>query len=188
MRRCGEAAARSIPFFFFRAARGRGFDRVRRAGRFMRQSVHITSWGGRLAVALYALAAVVCVLLGYAAAVRRSAPVVETVTTGGARAVAPAPTPVIYAPQLPERDAEVEQAGDRIAEVEVYLKKRQSAAALAALTRARHATARALEARQRRASRDDELASALKVLDPIQLAIGHGMFDDAQHAPLALGR
>src|SRR5438270_5883557 len=153
----------------------------------MRQSVHITSWGGRLAVALYALAAVACVLLVYAAAVRRSAPVVETVTTG-ARAVAPAPPSVIYTPQLPQRDAEVEQAGDRIAEVEVYLKKRQSANALDALTRARHATARALEARQRRASRDDELASALKVLDPIQLAIGHGMFDDAQHAPLALGR
>src|SRR5205085_4255224 len=186
MRRCGEAAARSIPFFFFRAARGRGFDRVRRAGRFMRQSVHITSWGGRLAVALYALAAVVCVLLVYAAAVRRSAPVVETVTTGGARAVAPAPTPVIYAPQLPERDAEVEQAGDRIAEVEVYLKKRQSAAALAALTRARHATARALEARQRKGSRGDELASALKGLDAVQRAIERGAFDDAHRQLVAL--
>src|SRR2546423_14511455 len=92
----------------------------------MRQSVHITSWGGRLAVALYTLAAAACVLFVYTATMRRSAPVVETVTTG-ARAVAPAPTPVIYAPQLPERDAEVEQAGDRIAEVEVYLKKRQSA-------------------------------------------------------------
>ena len=154
----------------------------------MRQSVHITSWGGRLAVALYALAAVVCVLLVYAAAVRRSAPVVETVTTGGARAVAPAPTPVIYAPQLPERDAEVEQAGDRIAEVEVYLKKRQSAAALAALTRARHATARALEARQRKGSRGDELASALKGLDAVQRAIERGAFDDAHRQLVALDK
>src|SRR5256714_3461749 len=105
----------------------------------MRQSVHSTSWGGRLAVALYALAAVACVLLVYAAAVRRSAPVVETVTTGGARAVAPAPPSVIYTPQLPERDAEVEQAGDRIAEDAGYLKKRQSANALGALTPSRHA-------------------------------------------------
>src|SRR5205085_2244892 len=184
MRRCGEAAARSIPFFFFRAARGRGFDRVRRAGRFMRQSFHTTSWGGRLAVALYALAAAACVLLVYAAAVRRSAPVVETVTTGGGRIVAP--TPVIYAPQLPPRDAEVEQAGDRIAEVEVYLKKRQSAAALAALTRARHATARALEARQRRGSRGDELASALKGLDAVQRAIERGAVDDAHRQLVAL--
>src|SRR5436305_8897002 len=185
MRRCGEAAARSIPFFFFRAARGRGFDRVRRAGRFMRQSVHITAWGGRLAVALSALAAIACVLLVYAAAVRRSAPVVETVTTG-ARAVAPAPPSVIYTPQLPQRDAEVEQAGDRIAEVEVYLKKRQSANALAALTRARHATARALEARQRKGSRGDELASALKGLDAVQRAIERGAFDDAHRQLVAL--
>ena len=153
----------------------------------MRQSVHITSWGGRLAVALYTLAAAACVLLVYAAAVRRSAPVVETVTTG-ARAVAPAPTPVIYAPQLPERDAEVEQAGDRIAEVEVYLKKRQSAAALAALTRARHATARALEVRQRRGSRGDELASALKGLDAVQRAIERGAFDDAHRQLVVLDK
>ena len=153
----------------------------------MRQSVHITSRGGRLAVALYALAAAACALLVYAAAVRRSAPVVETVTTG-ARAVAPAPPSVIYTPQLPQRDAEVEQAGDRIAEVAVYLKKRQSANALAALTRARRATARALEARQRRGSRDDELASALKGLDAVQRAIERGAFDDAHRQLVALDK
>src|ERR671929_2036148 len=84
------------------------------------------------------------------ARVRRPAHVVETVTTGAREATAvPAQTPVYFAPQLPARDAELEQAGDRIAEAEVYLKKRQGPAALAALARARRAAARALESRQR---------------------------------------
>src|ERR687883_492309 len=90
----------------------------------------------------YGLAAAGCALLVWAAAsTRPSAPVVETVATGGRPATAAATPFYVTQPQLPPRDAEVEQAGDRIAEVEVYLKKRQSAAALAALARARRATA-----------------------------------------------
>src|ERR1044071_10300876 len=98
----------------------------------------------------YALLAVACALLVYAAVrARREAPVVETVTTAARMpAAVPTPSPVYFNPQLPQRDAEVELAGDRIAEVEVYLKKRQSANALAALTRARRATAPAPEAGQ----------------------------------------
>jgi len=143
---------------------------------------------GRSAV-WYALLAVGCGLLVWAAAsTRRSPPVVETVTTG-VRPAPPAATPFYVAqPALPPRDAEVEQAGDRIAEVEVYLKKRQSAAALAALTRARHATAHALEARRRKGSPGDELAVTLNELDSVQRAIERGQYDDAHRQLVALDK
>ena len=122
--------------------------------------------------------------------VRRPAPVVETVTTGARAAQASAaPAPVYFAPQLPARDAELEQAGDRIAEVEVYLKKRQRDAALAALGRARRATARALEARQqRKGSRHDALAAALRELDAAERAIERGAYDDAHRRLAALDK
>jgi hypothetical protein len=143
---------------------------------------------GRSAV-WYVLLAAGCGLLVWAAATTRSsAPYVETVTTG-AHTATPAATPFYVAqPALPPRDAEVEQAGDRIAEVEVYLKKRQSAAALAALTRARHATAHALEARRRKGSPGDELAATLKELDSVQRAIERGQFDDAHRQLVALDK
>jgi hypothetical protein len=119
----------------------------------------------------------------------RPMPRVATVTTAARPAAAlPTPSPVYFTPQLPQRDAEVELAGDRIAEVEVYLKKRQSAAALAALTRARHATARALEARRQKGSRGDELAATLKGLDSVQRAIERGQFDDAHRQLVALDK
>ena len=137
----------------------------------------------------YALMAAGCALLVWAAAsTRPSEPVVETVATG-ARPATPAATPFyVTQPELPPRDAEVEQAGDRIAEVEVYLKKRQSAAALAALARARRATARALEARRQKGSRGDELALTLKELDSVQRAIERGQFDEAHRQLVALDK
>jgi hypothetical protein len=143
---------------------------------------------GRSAV-WYALLAGGCGLLVWAAAAtRRSPPVVETVTTSPPPAT-PAATPFyITQPKLPPRDAEVEQAGDRIAEVEVYLKKRQSDKALAALTRARHATARALEARRQKGSRGDELTATLKGLDSVQRAIERGQYDDAHRQLVALDK
>ena len=82
----------------------------------------------------------------------------------------------------------MELAGDRIAEVEVYLRKRQSAAALAALTRARRATARALEARQHKGAHADALLSTLKGLDSVQRAIERGAFDDAHRQLVTLDR
>lgn len=142
----------------------------------------------RRSVVWYVLLAVGCGLLVWAAAsTRRAAPVVEIVTTG-AHPAPPAPTPYVNKVELPPRDAEVEQAGDRIAEVEVYLKKRQSGAALAALTRARRATARALEARRQNGSRGDELAATLKELDSVQRAIERGQFDDAHRQLVALDK
>jgi hypothetical protein len=134
--------------------------------------------------------AVACALLVYAAVrVRRDAPVLETVTTAPrAPAAVPTPSPAYFTPKLPQRDAEVEIAGDRIAEVEVYLKKRQSANALAALTRARHATARALEVRQHKGAHADTLLSTLKGLDSVQHAIERGAFEDAHRQLITLDR
>lgn len=119
----------------------------------------------------------------------RPAQVVETVTTGARlQAAAAVPTPVIYAPQLPARDAELEQAGDRIAEAEVYLKKRQGPAALAALARARHAAARALESKQRAGARREALAAALRELDSVELVIRRGAYEDARRQLVALDK
>jgi hypothetical protein len=144
--------------------------------------------GGRLGAALWTLVGVACVLaLAGVVYLKRPAPVVETVTTG-ARQPAPVATPVIFSAKLPEHDADVEQAGDRIAEVEVYLKKRQSAAALAALTRARRATTHALEAHQRKGSRPEALASALRELDSVQRAIERGAYEDAHRQLVALDK
>jgi hypothetical protein len=154
----------------------------------MRQLFQGTALGGWLSTTVYALGGVACLLLVvWGVGLRRSAPVVETVTTG-ARTAAPAPTPVFFTPQLPARDAEVEQAGDRIAEVEVYLKKRQSVAALAALTRARRATARALETRQRKGSHGEALATTLRELDSVQHAIERGAYEDAHRQLVALDK
>jgi hypothetical protein len=154
------------------------YGRAQIAGRFRARRVLL--W--------CALPALACGLLVFAAVrVRRAAPVVETVTTVSRPPVS-APTPVYFTPQLPQRDAEVELAGDRIAEVEVYLKKRQSAAALAALARARRATTRALEARQHKGAHDDALLSTLKGLDSVQHAIERGAFDDAHRQLVALDR
>jgi len=142
------------------------------------------------ACAWCALAALACALIFYAAArARRASTVVETVTTPARTAAAlPTPAPAYFTPQLPQRDAEVELAGDRIAEVEVYLKKRQSAAALAALARARRATTRALEERQHKGAPADALLSTLKGLDSVQRAIERGAFEDAHRQLVALDR
>ncbi|MBV9924716.1 MAG: hypothetical protein JOZ96_06695 [Acidobacteria bacterium] len=120
---------------------------------------------------------------------QRPAHTVETVTTGARAAqTSTVPTPVYFAPQLPARDAELEQAGDRIAEAEVYLKKRQGAAALAALGRARHAATRALESKQRAGARRDALAAALRELDSVELTIKRGAFEDARRQLVALDK
>ncbi|MDT5295105.1 MAG: hypothetical protein QOJ76_1985 [Acidobacteriota bacterium] len=155
----------------------------------MRRSVPGTTLSGHHAAVWYALLGVACLLLLLILTfgLKGRAPVVETVTTG-AQPPTPAPTPVYFTPTLPARDADVEQAGDRIAEAEVYLKKRQSAAALAALTRARRATTRALESRQRKGSQGDALASALKELDAVQHAIERGAYEDAHRQLVALDR
>lgn len=160
----------------------------------MKGAVRDATLGWRRVTAGHALMGVGLLLSLFAAGylfarVRRPAHVVETVTTGArAATAATAPTPVYFAPQLPARDAELEQAGDRIAEAEVYLKKRQGGAALAALGRARRAAARALESRQRTGARREALAAALKELDTVERTIERGAYEDARRQLVALDK
>jgi hypothetical protein len=148
---------------------------------------------GRRAPLGYALLAVLglAAAWGLTEATRRThAPVVETVTTGVAPAASASPraTPVVYAAQLPKRDAEVEALGDRVAEAAVYLKKRQRAQVLAALAKARRAAARALEARRQRGAGDDALASVPHELDEAERAVERGEYEGARRRLLALNR
>lgn len=160
----------------------------------MKVALRDVAWVGRRTPAGHALLGVGLLLVllaaGYLfARVRRPAHVVETVTTGArAATAATAPTPVYFEPQLPARDAELEQAGDRIAEAEVYLKKRQGTAALAALTRARRAAAHALDTRPRGSTRRDALANALRELDAAEHAIERGAYEDARRQLVALDK
>ena len=158
----------------------------------MRVSLRAIGSGLRRGRTRHALLGGGCLLLAalaYAAVgSRRPSHVVETVTTGARAQPATAPTPVYFAPQLPARDAELEQAGDRIAEAEVYLKKRQPAAARSALARARRAATRALEARQRAGARRDALASALRELDTVEHTIERGAYEDARRQLVVLDK
>jgi hypothetical protein len=145
---------------------------------------------GRARHALFGGGCLVLAALAYAAVGSHSpSHVVETVTTGARQSQpASAPTPVVFAPSLPERDADVEQAGDRIAEAEVYLKKRQGPAALAALARARRAANRAIESRQHNGARHDALAAALRELDAVERTIERGAYEDARRQLVALDK
>ena len=177
----------SRAIFLKRRARQRtGFT----VNEIMRRAQYIEAFlrGRRTGVWGILLVALCALFVLWALSAHRAAPaVVETVTTG-ARAPAPAQTPVYFTPQLPVRDEEIELAGDRIAEVEVYLKKRQSAAALAALGRARRATAHALEARQRKGTHGDALLSALTELASVPRSLERGALADAHRQLVALDK
>lgn len=142
---------------------------------------------------LLACAACLCAAALFAAAVllRRPAPaVVETVTTGlDDSQPKAAPAPVVKAPQLPERDEDIERAGDKIAEATVYLSRRQKSGALRALTEARAAARRAYD---RRSLQHDpashKLLAAIKELEQAESAVERGAFPDAKQKLLALNR
>ncbi len=104
-------------------------------------------------------------------------PVQETVTTDASRSSALPPNvePVAVQPDLPARDADIETAGDRIAEAITYLhtrKRDRHESALRALNQAEAALNRALRARPRE---DDAtrtaLRSMLKDLDTAERAV-----------------
>jgi hypothetical protein len=122
------------------------------------------------------------VLLFYASCATR--PVEETVTTDASRssALPPGAEPVAIAPNLPERDENIEAAGDRIAEAITYLNTRgrdRREKALSALNQAEVVMNRALRARQRSPQVHSALRAALRDLDAAQRAIQRGTTDAA---------
>ncbi|HVF55900.1 MAG TPA: hypothetical protein VM934_07095 [Pyrinomonadaceae bacterium] len=107
-------------------------------------------------------------------------PVVETITTVGTRQTNAQPAAVHFTPQLPRRDVDVEAAGDHIAAAAMYLKSRQSAAALRAMTQARAATTHAIDRRRQQGKQFDVLQETLKEIDSAEHSVQRGALGDAR--------
>lgn len=110
-----------------------------------------------------------------------SRPSRETVTTelGRQPAVAAEAKPLALAPRLPERDAEVEAAGDRIAAALTHVKHRRVVAALHALGEAQ-AGARGALSNPARGARDREvLAAAVAGMQAAERDIRRGSWAEA---------
>lgn len=108
-----------------------------------------------------------------------SRPVVEVVTTDASRSssLPPGAQPVAKEPNLPARDADIEAAGDRIAEAITYLNSKRREAALRALSQSETALNRALRAHARDNRISLSLRSTLKDLDSVERAIQRGSQD-----------
>lgn len=111
-----------------------------------------------------------------------SRPVVEIVTTDASRssALPPGAQPVAKEPNLPTRDADIEAAGDRIAEAITYLSSKRKEAALRALGQSETALNRALRAHARDNRISSSLRSTLKDLDVAERSIQRGSQDAAK--------
>lgn len=104
----------------------------------------------------------------------------ETVTIDSTRhVVIPTGTLVASTRTLPVQERDVEVAGDRIAEATMYLKKRQTAAALRALHQAQTATNHALAARGFKVGGKEELLTIANELVAVEHTIQRGTLDDA---------
>lgn len=114
----------------------------------------------------------------------------ETVSVDATRSssFARSAPPVAIAPQLPARDADVEQAGDRIAEAIMHLKKRQGPAGLSALAQAEAAIERALRSDARDEQERETLRSTLKGIETAERAIQRGALAEATAQLKALNR
>jgi hypothetical protein len=118
---------------------------------------------------------------------RRRTPVVETITTEEGSQTHAAPRPAVqFTPQLPQRDADIEAAGDHIAAATVFLKNRQSAAALRAMTQARSATTHAIDRRRQQGKRFDLLEETLREIDSAERYVQHGALNDARARLISL--
>lgn len=111
-----------------------------------------------------------------------------TVDAGRSSSVASNAQPVALAPQLPARDADLEQAGDKVAEAIMRLKKRQSAAALTALAQSKGAINRALRTDGRDEDGREALRSTLKGIESAERSIQRGALADATQQLIALNR
>jgi hypothetical protein len=105
----------------------------------------------------------------------------ETVTTelGRQPAVAADAKPVALSPRLPERDAEVEAAGDRVAAAITHVKHRRAAAALRALGEAQAGAKGALSSPARGARDKEVLAAAVAGMQAAERAIQRGSWAEA---------
>jgi hypothetical protein len=128
-------------------------------------------------------------LLFFGLSSRWHTPVVETITTEESPQARATPGPALqFTPQLPQRDADIEAAGDHIAAATVYLKNRQSAAALRAMTQARSATAHAIERRRQQGKRFDVLEETLKEIDSAERYVQRGALTDARTRLISLNK
>jgi hypothetical protein len=132
-------------------------------------------------------------------------PVEEIVTTDASRspALPPLAEAIAREPQLPARDADIEAAGDRIAEAITHLNAKRQEAALRALNQSETALNSALRAHARDEGISVSLRATLKDLDAAERAVQRGALDatkqlatinrkldglDLQRAQRAVGR
>jgi hypothetical protein len=110
-----------------------------------------------------------------------SRPSRETVTTALERQTPPAADakPLALTPRLPERDAEVEAAGDRVAAAITHVKHRRAAAALRALGEAQAGAKGALSSPTRGARDREVLAAAVAGMQAAERAIQRGSWAEA---------
>lgn len=106
-------------------------------------------------------------------------PVEEVVTTDASRssALPPGAEAIAKEPKLPARDADIEVAGDRIAEAITHLNAKRREAALRALNQSETALNRALRAHARDNNISVSLRTTLKDLDAAQRAVQRGSQD-----------
>jgi hypothetical protein len=86
---------------------------------------------------------------------------------------------VAIAPRLPARDAEVEAAGDRVAEAITHVKHRRGAAALRALGQARAGAGGAMSSPARDERNRKTLAAAIAEIEAAEGAIQRGSWAEA---------
>lgn len=135
--------------------------------------------GGQTRFHVVRLCAALCISLLLALASCASRPVEEVVTTDASRssALPPGAQPVAKEPQLPARDADIEAAGDRIAEAITYLNSKRREAALRALSQSETALNRALRAHARDNRISTSLRTTLKDLDTAERAVQRGSLE-----------
>ena len=106
-------------------------------------------------------------------------PVEEVVTTDASRssALPPGAEAVAKEPVLPARDADIEAAGDRIAEAITHLNAKRREAALRALNQSETALNRALRAHAKDNGLSLSLRTSLKDLDTAERAVQRGSAD-----------
>ena len=131
---------------------------------------------------VYLIATAVC---GVALSACTSSPVEETVTTAASRSArlpANGAQPVAITPNLPVRDADIETAGDRIAEAITHLEKTRHGshvAALRALGQAEAAMTRALRVKARDERANRALHAALRNIQSAERTVQRGGSSDA---------